>query len=133
MKRVLHTYLNHFEKLEYNRIEMLLNTIDSNFIFEDPFQKIKGKDDFRILLEKMFKKLKKPKFLILKIYEDNLVNIVKWKFTCEIFKKNISFYGVSEIYIKNNLVSKHIDYWDSGRNFYSELPFLGHIFKMFHK
>ena len=133
MKKVLHTYLDLFEKLEPNKINELMNLIDKNFIFEDPFQKIKGKNQFRNLLEKMFKKLQKPQFAILKVYEDNSFYIVKWKFSCTVFKKNISFLGISEIYIKNNLVSSHIDYWDSGRNFYARLPLLGSIFRILHR
>ena len=39
----------------------------------------------------------------------------------------------SNIYIKEKLVTKHIDYWDSGRNFYSHLPVIGAIFRRIHK
>ncbi len=41
--------------------------------------------------------------------------------------------GVSEIHIKNNLITKHIDYWDSGKNFYCNIPMLGKVFKKIHK
>ncbi len=133
MKKVLHKYLDLFEKLEPNKINELINIIDKNFIFEDPFQKLKGKKPFRDLLEKMFKKLQKPQFSILKVYEDKFVSIVKWKFSCKVFKKNISFLGMSEICIKNNLVISHIDYWDSGRNFYAKLPLIGSIFRILHR
>ena len=40
---------------------------------------------------------------------------------------------VSEIYIKEKLITKHIDYWDTGRNFYSHLPVIGSIFRGIHK
>ena len=133
MKKALQKYLSHFERLQDNKLDDLLSTVSENFIFEDPFQKIKGKSQFKALLKKMFKRLKKPKFKIIMVYEHKLVNVVKWNFSCEFLKKTISFSGMSEIYIKEKLITKHIDYWDSGRNFYSHLPVIGSIFRGIHK
>ena len=133
MNQALQKYLIHFERLQDNKIDDLLSTVSENFIFEDPFQKIKGKCQFKALLKKMFNKLKKPKFKIIIVYEHKHVNIVKWNFSCVLLKKTISFSGMSEIYIKEKLISKHIDYWDSGRNFYAHLPVIGSIFRGIHK
>ena len=80
----------------------------------------------------MFKKLKNPKFTVVDVSEKKSTVYLKWRFECIVFKKIIKFHGISEIYIKNNLVTKHFDYWDTGRNFYSHLPFIGKIFKKIH-
>ena len=133
MKDALQKYINNFERLQDDKIDDLLSTVSENFIFEDPFQKIRGKNEFKALLEKMFKRIKKPKFKITMVYEHKLVNVVKWNFRCQFLKKNISFSGMSEIYIKGKLITKHVDYWDSGRNFYSHLPIIGSIFRGIHK
>ena len=133
MKEALQKYINNFERLQDDKIDDLLSTISENFIFEDPFQKIKGKNEFKALLKNMFRMLKKPKFKITMVYEHKLVNFVKWSFSCEFLKKTISFSGISEIYIRGKLVTKHVDYWDSGRNFYSHLPIIGSIFRRIHK
>ena len=133
MKQALDKYLSLFERLQDNKIDDILSTVSENFIFEDPFQKIKGKSEFKVLLKKMFKRLKKPKFRITMVCEHRLVNVVKWNFSCEFLKKTISFSGISEIYIRGKLVTKHVDYWDSGRNFYSHLPIIGSIFRRIHK
>tara|TARA_Y100000766_G_scaffold218100_1_gene190017 strand:- start:304 stop:597 length:294 start_codon:yes stop_codon:yes gene_type:complete len=95
--------------------------------------RIKGKNEFKALLKNMFRRLKKPKFKITMVYEHKLVNFVKWSFSCEFLKKTISFSGISEIYIRGKLVTKHVDYWDSGSNFYSHLPIIGSIFRKIHK
>ena len=58
MKKALQKYLSHFERLQDNKIDDLLSTVSENFTFEDPFQKIKGKSQFKVLLKKMFKRLK---------------------------------------------------------------------------
>ena len=42
-------------------------------------------------------------------------------------KKEIKFNGLSEVTVKNGKVNKHKDFWDSGRNFYCNLPLLGKI------
>ena len=133
MKEALQKYISNFERLQDDKIDDLLSTVSENFIFEDPFQKIKGKNEFKALLKNMFIRLKKPKFKITMVYEHKLVNVVKWNFSCEFLKKTISFSGISEIYIRGKLVTKHIDYWDSGKNFYSHLPIVGSIFRRIHK
>ena len=133
MKEALQKYINNFERLQDDKIDDLLSTVSENFLFEDPFHKIKGKNEFKALLKNMFRRLKKPKFKITMVYEHKLVNYVKWSFSCEFLKKTISFSGMSEIYVKGKLITMHIDYWDSGRNFYSHLPILGLIFKGIHK
>ena len=133
MKEALQKYISNFERLQDDKIDDLLSTVSENFIFEDPFQKIKGKNEFKALLKNMFIRLKKPKFKITMVYEHKLVNVVKWNFSCEFLKKTISFSGISEIYIRGKLVTKHVDYWDSGRNFYSHLPIVGSIFRRIHK
>ena len=133
MKETLRKYISNFETLQEDKIDDLLSTVSENFIFEDPFQKIKGKNEFKTLLKKMFKKLKKPKFKIIMVHEHKLVNVVKWNFSCKFLKKKVSFSGISEIYIKGNLIAKHIDYRDSGRHFYSHLPIIGSIFRAIHK
>ena len=43
MKEALQKYINNFERLQDDKIDDLLSTVSENFIFEDPFQKIKGK------------------------------------------------------------------------------------------
>ena len=133
MKEALQKYINNFERLQDDKIDDLLSIVSENFIFEDPFQKIKGKNEFKALLKNMFRMLKKPKFKITMVYEHKLVNFVKWSFSCEFLKKTISFSGISEIYIRGKLVTKHVDYWDSGKNFYSHLPIIGSIFRRIHK
>ena len=133
MKKILHRYVNLFEELQSDTIDDLLSVVDEKFVFEDPFNRTKGKKEFKTLLKKMFRRLKNPKFKILKVYEHKLVSVIKWQFSCRFLKKKISFLGLSEIYLNNNLIIKHIDYWDSGKNFYTNLPFIGTIFKKFHK
>ena len=71
-------------------------------------------------------------FESINVLEDKNLSLVKWNFEYRKSKKKISFNGTSELLIKKNLIYKHIDYWDSGKNFYSNLPLVGSIFRKIH-
>ena len=132
MKKIVKQYVKSFEQLKLSTIYKLIECLHENFIFIDPFNKIKGKEEFKNLLEKMFTKIKNPKFKILVIIEKKDLVLVKWNFEYRISKKRLGFNGISELLIKKNLIYKHIDYWDSGKNVYSNLPLIGSIFRKIH-
>ena len=132
IKKVVNKYKNAFENLEVKNIHNLLNLVDDNVIFEDPFNKIIGKDNLNKIFLEMFNKLQKPKFKILNIFYKKNLAIIKWKFSCKIFRREISFDGLSEVTVKNGKIKKHLDFWDSGKNFYTQMPVLGRIFKKIH-
>ena len=132
MKSITKKYVKSFEQLKISTICNLVNCLHESFVFIDPFNKIIGKKSFRKFLEKMFIKIKNPKFRILNILEEKNLTLIKWNFEYEISKKKINFDGVSELIIRKNLIYKHIDYWDSGRNVYSHLPIIGAVFKKIH-
>ena len=132
IKKTINKYKNAFENLEVTNINSLLNLVDDNVVFEDPFNTIIGKDNLRELFLEMFKKLQQPKFKVLNIFYKQNLAIIKWNFSCKIFRKDISFDGFSEVTVKNGKIKKHLDFWDSGKNFYTQVPILGRIFKKIH-
>ena len=132
IKKTINKYKNAFENLEVTNINSLLNLVDDNVVFEDPFNKIIGKNNLRELFLEMFKKLQQPKFKVLNIFYKQNLAIIKWNFSCKIFRKDISFDGFSEVTVKNGKIKKHLDFWDSGKNFYTQVPILGRIFKKIH-
>ena len=132
MKSITKEYIKSFEQLKQSTICNLINCLHEDFVFIDPFNKIKGKESFRKLLNKMFVKIKNPRFKILNVLEEKNLTLIKWNFEYEGSKKKLNFDGISEIIIKKNLIYKHIDYWDSGANVYSNLPIIGSIFKKIH-
>ena len=132
IKKTINKYKNAFENLEVTNINSLLNLVDDNVVFEDPFNRIIGKNKLRELFFEMFKKLQQPKFKVLNIFYKQNLAIIKWNFSCKIFRKDISFDGFSEVTVKNGKIKKHLDFWDSGKNFYTQVPILGRIFKKIH-
>ena len=132
IKKIINKYKNAFENLEVTNINSLLNLVDDNVVFEDPFNTIIGKDNLRELFLEMFKKLQQPKFKVLNVFYKQDLAIIKWNFSCKIFRKDICFDGLSEVTVKNGKIKKHLDFWDSGKNFYTQVPILGRIFKKIH-
>ena len=132
IKKIINKYKNAFENLEVTNINSLLNLVDDNVVFEDPFNTIIGKDNLRELFLEMFKKLQQPKFKVLSIFYKEDLAIIKWNFSCKKFRKDICFDGLSEVTVKNGKIKKHLDFWDSGKNFYTQVPILGRIFKKIH-
>ena len=132
IKKIINKYKNAFENLEVTNINNLLNLVDDNVVFEDPFNKIIGKDNLRELFLEMFQKLQQPKFKVLNIFYKQNLAIIKWNFSCKIFRKDIYFDGFSEVTVKNGKIKKHLDFWDSGKNLYTQVPILGRIFKKIH-
>ena len=132
IKKIINKYKNAFENLELTNINSLLNLVDDNVVFEDPFNTIIGKNNLRELFLEMFKKLQQPKFKVLNIFYKQNLAIIKWNFSCKIYGKDICFDGFSEVTVKNGKIKKHLDFWDSGKNFYTQVPILGRIFKKIH-
>ena len=132
IKKIINKYKNAFENLEVTNINSLLNLVDDNVVFEDPFNTIIGKENLRELFLEMFKKLQQPKFKVLNIFYKQNLAIIKWNFSCKIFRKDICFDGLSEVTVNNGKIKKHLDFWDSGKNLYTQVPILGRIFKKIH-
>ena len=140
-KESVKKYISAYESLSINNLDALKNTFTNDIVFEDPFNKVNGKEAVIKIFSEMFEKIDNPKFQILELsyaqnFDKKLTVYLKWilngKFKRN--KKSFAVKGVSEVKFNDQgKVVKHIDYWDSGRNFYSHLPLIGSIFKGIHK
>ncbi len=125
-------YLSLFENLSIKNLNEFDDLIDNNIIFADPFNKIKGKENFKKLFKKTLKLLENPKFKIHTVSFIKNVYFVKLEMEFKAFKKEQKITGLSEIKInQNGFISEHIDYWDSFNQFYLKLPIIGKILKIF--
>ncbi len=129
MDKVLKNYIKSFENLNENNISKLTKLCSEDVIFIDPFNKIKGKKNLEKMLMAMFQKTQNPSFKVIYSIGSSKQSIIKWNFSCRIFKKFIEFEGLSEIKIKKGLIIKHEDFWDSGSNFYANIPIVGRLFR----
>ena len=81
----------------------------------------------------MFSKLGPIDFKIDHIFEENRGAILVWRFSAQLFGKPWEVPGISFLqFDEDGKVKEHLDYWDSGRNFYANLPLIGKIFQLIH-
>ena len=132
MNKVVKIYLNCYTKLNKSNVEKMMKIVDDDIFFYDPFHSIKGKEKVRELLERFVEKFGEINFKILKVMNNNEHYFVKWNLFIIYSGKKIKLDGISELTVRKGLIISHIDYWDSGRNFYANLPLIGKIFQLIH-
>ena len=133
----LENYISIFEKLSEKNYHQLENALTSDVIFEDPFNKIKGKDDFIEIFREMFKKLDRKFFKVTNYFvsentDKKNIGYLKWVLKGNFRNKNkkISITGMSEVSFDiQGKVIYHIDYWDSLTQLIVELPYIGKFIK----
>ena len=134
-------YISAYESLSINNLDTLKNTFANDIVFEDPFNKVYGKEAVIKIFSEMFKKIDNPNFQILELsyaqnFDQKLIVYLKWilngKFKRN--KKSFAIKGVSEVKFNDQgKVVKHIDYWDSMTQLIIHLPYVGRLVKTFLK
>lgn len=130
-KTYIKNYINLFSHLNLDNIEQFDNFIDKNIIFSDPFNDIKGSENFKKIFYHMFKNVKDPSFIILNYSISENKVFLKWKMVFYAFKSKQFIEGVSEITLNSDgKISSHIDYWDSMNGLFIKLPFIGILYRL---
>ena len=140
-KEFVKKYISAYESLSINNLDTLKNTFTNDIEFEDPFNKVNGKEAVIKIFSEMFDKIDNPKFQILELsyaqnFDKKLTVYLKWilngKFKRN--KKSFAIRGVSEVKFNDQgKVVKHIDYWDSMTQLIIHLPYVGSLVKAFLK
>ena len=140
-KEFVKKYISAYESLSINNLDKLKNTFTNDIEFEDPFNKVNGKEAVIKIFSEMFEKIDNPKFQILELsyaqnFDKKLTVYLKWilngKFKRN--KKSFAIKGVSEVKFNDQgKVEKHIDYWDSMTQLIVHLPYVGSLVKTFLK
>ena len=103
-KEFVKKYISAYESLSINNLDTLKNTFTNDIEFEDPFNKVNGKEAVIKIFTDMFEKIDNPKFQILELsyaqnFDKKLTVYLKWilngKFKRN--KKNFAIKGVSEV------------------------------------
>ena len=131
-KEFVKKYISAYESLSINNLDALKNIFTNDIVFEDPFNKVNGKEAVIKIFSEMFEKIDNPKFQILELsyaqnFDNNLTVYLKWilngKFKRN--KKSFAIKGVSEVKFNDQgKVEKHIDYWDSITQLIIHLPYV---------
>ena len=132
MKKIyINNYLNLFSNLNKENIKKFDDLVVKDIIFIDPFNNIKGLDNFKNIFYHMFDTVEEPKFDIVDYAQNKDHIFLKWKMTFYAFKASQTIEGMSDITLnKEGKVISHLDYWDSLNGIFIKLPFLGFLYKI---
>ena len=140
-KEYVKKYIYAYESLSINNLDTLKDRLTNDVKFEDPFNKVIGKEAVMKIFSEMFEKIDNPRFQILELsyaqnFDKKLTVYLKWilngKFKRN--KKSFAIKGVSEVKFNDQgKVVKHIDYWDSMTQLIIHLPYVGSLVKAFLK
>ena len=130
-KNYINNYLNLFSNLNKENIKKFDDLVVKDIVFIDPFNNIKGLDDFKNIFYHMFDTVEEPKFDIVDYAQNKDHIFLKWKMTFYAFKASQTIEGMSDITLnKEGKVISHLDYWDSLNGIFIKLPFLGFLYKI---
>ena len=130
-KNYINNYLNLFSNLNKENIKKFDDLVVKDIIFIDPFNNIKGLDNFKNIFYHMFDTVEEPKFNIVDYAQNEDHIFLKWKMTFYAFKALQTIEGMSDITLnKEGKVISHLDYWDSLNGIFIKLPFLGFLYKI---
>ena len=130
-KNYINNYLNLFSNLNKENIKKLDDLVVKDIGFIDPFNNIKGLDNFKNIFYHMFDTVEKPKFDIVDYAQNKDHIFLKWKMTFYAFKASQTIEGMSDITLnKEGKVISHLDYWDSLNGIFIKLPYLGFLYKI---
>ena len=130
-KNYINNYLNLFSNLNKENIKKFDDLVVKDIIFIDPFNNIKGLDNFKNIFYHMFDTVEEPKFNIVDYAQNKDHIFLKWKMTFYAFKALQTIEGMSDITLnKEGKVISHLDYWDSLNGIFIKLPFLGFLYKI---
>lgn len=130
-KNYINDYLNLFSNLNKENIKKFDDLVVKDIIFIDPFNNIKGLDNFKNIFYHMFDTVEEPKFDIVDYAQNKDHIFLKWKMTFYAFKASQTIEGMSDITLnKEGKVISHLDYWDSLNGIFIKLPFLGFLYKI---
>ena len=130
-KNYINNYLNLFSNLNKENIKKFDDLVVKDIIFIDPFNNIKGLDNFKNIFYHMFDTVEEPKFDIVDYAQNKDHIFLKWKMTFYAFKASQTIEGMSDITLnEEGKVISHLDYWDSLNGIFIKLPFLGFLYKI---
>ena len=130
----IHAYARYWETLSPATTGDLRSLARPDLLFRDPFNEIHGVDAVVTMLDRMFRDLGQPRFVVTRMATDGLVSFIRWDFTFELRGRALRIEGVSEVeFDGEGKVARHIDHWDAAGQVYERIPLLGGLLRQVRK
>lgn len=121
-------YIRYYETLSRATVGALRELAAPDMRFADPFNDLTGVERVVHMLERMFDDLEEPRFSVTDRAVSGPVWYLRWHFTARLRRRSApwTIEGMSEVhYDDRGRVTAHLDHWDSGAQFYAQLPVIG--------
>ena len=130
-KLYIKSYLKLFANLNKNNINDFNDLVTNDIVFVDPFNNVRGVNNFKKIFYHMLDNVKQPRFIIIDYAQKKDQIFLKWKMSFYAFNALQMIDGMSDITLnKEGRVQSHLDYWDSLNGLYIKLPFIGILYKI---
>ncbi len=129
----LNNFINGYQKLSVDNLELLDNIYHKNITFIDPIHNVEGFDNLYQYFVNLYQNLTACDFVIEQVITDDCCAAIYWKMTYQHTKLNkgkaITVFGNSHIKGFEDKVIYHRDYLDLGAMLYEQLPIIGRLIR----
>jgi len=124
-----------FENISPSSIDDARLLVTEDIRFKDPFNDVRGVENFRKILAKMFDDADDISFTMREQAGDGLVYFLRWDFSCRPKSRFLNspwkVNGISVIsFTETGLVKEHVDYWDAAEQLYEHLPVISGLLRL---
>lgn len=130
----LQTVIEFYQTLTAESVAALGSVYAADATFKDPFNDVRGIDEIRRILQKMFDEVDDAKFEIREALVSGNSGFLIWDFTFRIrrWKPDILQRIHGATHLRFNVDGKiiaHRDYWDAAEELYEKLPIVGALMR----
>lgn len=125
-------YLRYFAELTPDNVGRIDRLVVPDLHFRGPLGEFRSREKLRRLLERMFERLKSPRFIMRDHALSGQIAYIRWTFTFRLggSPKPWLVEGVSEVRFDHaGHAMSHFDHWDAAEQLYEKLPALGWVMR----
>jgi hypothetical protein len=126
MKPEYERYIYNLENLNAENVTALAALLVEDVRFRDPFNDVKGVEAMLKIFRHLFENVEDVAFDVLHAISREEILMMEWRFRGRLRGRPWVFDGMSLVrFSQDGRVLEHLDYWDSGENFFQRLPVIG--------
>jgi hypothetical protein len=129
----LDNFVDVYQKLSIDNLDLLGNIYHQNITFEDPMHKVEGFTNLHRYFKRLYENLSSCEFVIEQVIVKDDNAAIYWKMIYQHTKlnkgKNVTVYGNSLLKSQDDKVIYHRDFLDLGAMLYEQLPVFGKLIK----
>ena len=130
----LDRYVEFYEAMSATSLDRFAEVMTEDACFRDPFNDVQGLGAIRKIFAHMFDNLTEIKFTVRSAALVEGGALLSWELTSKLNGKPWNVLGMSEIrFAADGRVTRHIDHWDAGQQFYEHLPIVGWLLRAIRK